>query len=332
MEWRRLLFAFVYLLFIFVLIVAAFRLYLFLSFGISADDFSNRVDVDQLFYGELYRRKVFSARTGSETRVLVLGGSAAEQLLGRIKDPLVAATDTDVRVDNVGFSAHTSRDSLNKLRVLKERKVEHDVLLIYHGINDARMNCVAPGLFRDDYQHCSWYQSYARMKKTGRVDGIRKIGEVVDQAIGLGEPESEQLKYGSDIKTETSLRIHIEEAIDLAESMKAKVVLMTFATHFVDNYSREDFEARRLGYVDGAYQLPIEVWGLPRNVEKAVNIHNQVIRNLAEERSLPLIDMNTELNRIEYFSDVCHLSPLGIERFAQVVCEHAAKHTWLGKK
>ena len=95
---------------------------------------------------------------------------------------------------------------------------------------------------------------------------------------------------------------------------------MTFATHFADNYSREAFLAKELRYADGQYGLPTEVWGESDNVKRGVAVHNDVIRELATERPESLfIDVNTELTGIEHFTDVCHLSPVGIEVFADIV-------------
>ena len=51
-------------------------------------------------------------------------------------------------------------------------------------------------------------------------------------------------------------------------------------------------------------------------------IHNDVIRQLSSEHpDLVFINMESELKDIKFFTDACHLSAAGLDRFADVVAE-----------
>jgi hypothetical protein len=148
------------------------------------------------------------------------------------------------------------------------------------------------------------------------------VSESLDKLIGLGEPDAANVAFGDDIKTGPAFRLHMEQMLKIAREAKTPVTLMTFATHFVDGYTKEAFEAKQLGYAAGAYELATEVWGKPENVARGVAVHNEVIRQLAAQHAdLIFIDMESELKDIKYFTDVCHLSAAGLDRFADVVTQ-----------
>jgi lysophospholipase L1-like esterase len=244
----------------------------------------------------------------------------AEQTGMQLQSRLVEVMGTPVRVHNAAFSAHTTQDSLNKFTCLTERGAEFDLILIYHGINDVRMNCVAAEDFRNDYTHCAWYASFNKRKREGGISARDSIRESLDRMIGLGPPSPDHAAFGAQIKTGPAFRDHLEQILKIADQQNTPVVLMTFATHFVDDYSRDAFLKKQLGYAGGPLSLPTEIWGESDNVKRGVAVHNDVIRQLATERPQSLfIDMNAELTGIEHFTDVCHLSSLGTKRFTDIV-------------
>lgn len=284
-------------------------------------DLTNRVDACQLHYGELFTRKILQSRsTSSELNILLLGASVAEQTGRILESELTSAAGIPVHVHNAAVSAHTTQDSLNKLECLIERGAEFDRIIVYHAINDVRMNCVAAKDFREDYTHCAWYAAFNRKKQAGVMSVRDTVTESLDKLIGLGEPDAAHVAFGDDIKTGPAFRLHMEQMLRIATDAKTPVTLITFATHFVDGYTKEAFDAKQLGYAAGAYELATEVWGKPENVSRGVAIHNDVIRQLSSEHpNLIFIDMESQLKDIKYFTDACHLSAAGLDRFAEVV-------------
>ncbi|MFO1001716.1 MAG: hypothetical protein U0936_15375 [Planctomycetaceae bacterium] len=315
------LFRGLYAVYLLVLLVVGYRAFLWWSYSVPPTDLTNRIDAHQLHYRELFTRGLLqSRRSSSERNILLLGASVAEQTGGILESKLTAAAGIPVHVHNAAVSAHTTQDSLNKLECLIERGAEFDRIIIYHAINDVRMNCVATEDFREDYTHCAWYAAFNRKKETGVMSVRDTVSESLDKLIGLGEPDAAHVAFGDDIKTGPAFRLHMEQMLKIARGAKTPVTLMTFATHFVDGYTKEAFDAKQLGYADGAYELATEVWGKPENVSRGVAIHNDVIRQLSSEHpDLVFIEMEGELKDIKYFTDVCHLSAAGLDRFADVV-------------
>ena len=136
-------------------------------------------------------------------------------------------------------------------------------------------------------------------------------------SIGLGKPRPENLQYGGRIKTANPFRSNLEFILTRAESRKTPVILMTFATYLPRNYTRTRFQNQSLDYGAGSISLPIELWGRPEDVLRAVDQHNQVLRELANHHSnVTLIDQcEMLLANGRVFSDPCHLTDQGIEQF-----------------
>ena len=217
-----------------------------------------------------------------------------------------------VRVFNLAKSAHTTRDSSLKYSRLKDK--HFDLIIVYHGINDCRMNCIPKEDFRDDYSHCAWYDSFQRRLKSGTLS---LQGISAGFKIGLGEPDRRDRQFGHDVKTGTAFRRNLESIVTAARDRYTPVVLMSFATYLPNNYSEDRFRAGQLDYGNGEHGMPVETWGDPAAVIAAVETHNAVIQDVAyrfdnvlyvdQKRLLP--DNGTS------FSDVCHLTKRGIRVF-----------------
>jgi hypothetical protein len=96
--------------------------------------------------------------------VLLLGGSVLHGDFGPIaadfESDLAARLGRPVRVFNLAHVARTTRDSLLKYRRLANRSF--DLVVVYHGINDVRMNNCPRAMFRSDYSHSGWYAAIER--------------------------------------------------------------------------------------------------------------------------------------------------------------------------
>ena len=129
--------------------------------------FGGRQDVYNVFYEELRESGVWEARMGpadGHFDVLLLGGSALDRVhrsLGApnnvIQDRLEPIVGEPVRVFNLAAPAMTTLDSLKKYRLMGDYDRHFDLVVIYHGINDVRMNNAPAKMFRDDYSHLAYY-------------------------------------------------------------------------------------------------------------------------------------------------------------------------------
>ena len=323
---RRWIFFLIYAVYVVSLLGVGYRAYLWLVYSVAPADLSNKIDPYRLHYPELYTRNILqSSRSPDELQVLLLGGSVAEQVGDALSAALTQQLNRPVRVHNAAVSAHTTRDSLNKLQWLCEQGAGFDLIVIYHGINEVRMNCIPDDAFRDDYAHCQWYRSFDRLKRHRTLSMGNVAEDTLDRTIGLGPPDIDAFEYGAKIKTGPAFHSNLEQMIAMAHEHQTPVVLMTFATYWVDNYSREAMEAGTLGYARGQYGLATELWGAPENVHRGVNVHNEQVVAVARKHPEELfVDMASALTELPLFSDVCHLSPAGIDRFVEILSSQLA--------
>lgn len=288
------------------------------------------------YYPEL--REVDEARPDHDDDfydVLVLAGSVLHPEWGNAVQDLKAQLEDlvtrRVRVFNLAMPAHTSRDSRLRYEALREHGFE--LVIFYHGINEVRANNVPPELFREDYSHYSWYEVVnALAAYHGRSSfavpytlrflalRVRQIMEP-DRYVPTHDPREEWLDFGAEVRTAVSFDANLETVLELARDRGDSVMLMTFAIHVPDNYSHEAFAAKQLDY--GRHLLPLETWGRPPNVRKAVAAHNDIVRRKAVEHQEALLVDQARLieGSAENFDDACHLTAAGASVFARNVHE-----------
>ena len=267
-------------------------------------------------------------RDDSEYDVLIMGGSVLESgwsPAGRmLRQRLMSTLNRPVRIDNLAQSAHTSRDSLNKYRRLRDR--DFDLVLVYNGINDARTNNAPPNLYKADYSHVAWYQSWNFLETHEKMLRILtfpfsihfvlcRLAEKSKRLTSMNEPHEEWLAYGENIKTRAAFRSNISRILELAKAKGERVVLMSFAMHIPADYTLERFKRRELDY--GKHAVPVEIWGNPFAVRKGVALHNSVIRALAigDEAVLYVEQDDLIPKNGDHFDDVCHLTDKGSLQF-----------------
>lgn len=325
--WRRRLVLYpLYIAYLLGLVWLGFKIFLRIQYGVSVVAPTAAVSLEDFYYPELRKTGALDVAATDDERldVLLLGGSVLEQVGPELQRVLEARCSRPVEVYNVARSAHTSRDSLLKWRFLKGRRF--DVVVIYHGINDIRMNCVAPGLFREDYTHCAWYAGFESRRAAGTVNLPAILTQTASRAaerIGLGEPEAADLAFGSEIRTPGPFRQNLAEIVAGVREQQGVVVLCSFASFLPENYTRDAFRSHELGYGSGVYELPVEAWGLPDNVSRTLDAHNRQIRELAVAGAGPdlrFLDLAREFPADgEHFSDVCHLTADGTRFWVQMV-------------
>ncbi|HET9062093.1 MAG TPA: GDSL-type esterase/lipase family protein [Candidatus Binatia bacterium] len=272
-------------------------------------------------------------------RILFLGGSVLHPAWGNVeqelRERLTVRLGRPVVVFNMAEIGHTSRDSDAKYRVLDGGRF--DLVVFYHGINDARANNVPPERFRRDYSHYAWYDAL-RALETCRDDDLlvlpctlRFLWVRANDALGIVDyvsmdaPRADWLAYGAEIKSAASFEENLRGVVARARARGEPLLLLTFATHLPDDYSLQAFNERRLDYT--IHLTPIEMWGTPQNVLAAVARHNEIVRSAAASNpDVRLFDQASAMPKgARYFNDVCHLTATGSSVFVQNMVDTAVE-------
>jgi hypothetical protein len=321
---RRVLFVGVYLLFLAVLVWIGGRLFWKWRFGVPL---TANASVWDFYFPELRSSGVRDAdiRAGDDTLdVVLLGASTLEHGWGNIEELLLEGLKQEfgpqVRVFNLSVIAHTSRDSVLKFSQIADKPF--DVVMIYDGFNDCRMNCCPPELFRDDYTHCARYQSFEKRKQAGTI--LLPMSNSANDTIGLGTPEPAVAEFGAQLKTPVPFERNLTGIVEAVRKQRGIVVLNTFASHIPDDYSDEKLKRGEMdfGTRAGSERCPLNMWGRKQDVVKCLQVHNDVIRELARQNpdEVLLVDQAQKLSADgQNFIDACHFTDLGCRRFVDEV-------------
>lgn len=286
------------------------------------------------FYPELElvgRRPI--RRGDGDLDVLILGGSVVNDRYGNVGtllgERLTRTLRRPVKLYNLSRTGHTTLDSLFKYQHLEGR--EFDLVVVYHGINEARANNCPPEVFRDDYSHYSWYETIHRLSEHSEI-GWLAFPFTFDYAwrtgkeewgfstfVPKGRPRPEWLEYGREVKTAGPFMENLAAILEIAAERGDPVLLSSFAYYLAPGYSEEAFRALRLDY--SLHAFPVELWGKPPYVTAAIDAHNDAVARLAAAvPGVLYVDQNALIPKTgEYFNDVCHLTGKGCESFVDNV-------------
>jgi hypothetical protein len=253
--------------------------------------------------------------------VLLLGGSAITPGWGIVEELLIEKLRQELgdrfRLFNFARPAHTSRDSVLKYSRLADEQFE--LVVVYDGFNDVRLNCVPRDQFRDDYTHVAWYRGMQRQLETGSTKFPMEIVKEMIKTMPLGAIDPAQVDEGGDIKTVRPFRRNIETIVSEAGPRGDPVLLLTYAYDIPADYTSERFAQGVLAYGKrpGSTPLGADTWGRPANVVAAVEGHNSVLRLIAGENPQVLFVDEQELmpKQQRLFLDPCHLTDEGCRRF-----------------
>lgn len=284
------------------------------------------------FYGELkHVAEVEIRHDDGNFDVLLLGGSVMHSSFGpidtRLKDSLESQLNKPCRIFNLATPSHSSRDSHTKYRHLADKRF--DLVLVYHAINDLRANNCPPSLFRRDYSHYGWYDAInllaSHPENTVLVSPytLNYVGRQLWQRLGMRAsiPQDNAVAawahYGRDIKTVEAFKENMSGIAAIAAERGEDLVLMDYAYYIPPHYSPNAFTAKRLDY--GKHITPIEVFGLPENVEKGLQLHNAVLAQVAAAHPAVIyLNQNANIPKSGlYFDDICHLTARGCKRFVE---------------
>ena len=130
-------------------------------------------------------------------------------------------------------------------------------------------------------------------------------------------PKEEWLKYGADIKTRNCFKRNIEAILAIAQEKHEQILLMSFAYYVPQDYSLDKFTKKQLDYGYLPLSAPVEEWGSPMNIIKGLQVHNDVIREMALfYPDIVYVDQEGLMPKNGvYFGDICHFTRQGCEQF-----------------
>lgn len=291
--------------------------------------FDQTAEIWDFYYPELRQsraKELHPRHDDDRFDLLLLGGSVLEPAWGSVEaclaEKLQAEVGAHFRIFNLGHSAHTSRDSLLKYSQLADEQFE--LVIVYDGINDVRLNCCPRAQFRDDYRHYAWYSSLHKRLAAGSTmlpASLLDEAALVSETFRFDPKDEALLEEGRDVKTARPLRQNLEEIARLAATRDDKVLLTTFAYFIPANYTLERFRDRTLEYSfkkDGR-SCEAEMWGKPPYVVAAMEAQNAAIRELAalhpEVFFVDERELTPEHGRL--FVDPCHLTDEGSRQFVE---------------
>ncbi|MFP6765956.1 MAG: hypothetical protein VB858_20160, partial [Planctomycetaceae bacterium] len=266
-------------------------------------------------YLDLYHEGALEAQPSLQDDrfdLLLLGGSVAEQTENALQAALEKRLQLPVHIYTLARSGQSSRDSQIKFTRLTGKPF--DCVLVYNGINDVTQNYVAESAFQLDYTHCNWYASFQKRLQSRRLT-LTDVGEDLS-LIGRSRPGADSYHYGTKIKTDRAVARNLQYITEHARAAGSLTALMTFGWHIPDDYSLARYKAGALDYAEGGFHIEVEFWGSPDQVPAIMRAQNEQIRILARETGIILIDQEKLLDGPQFYSDVCHFTPLGCQAFA----------------
>lgn len=335
---RRLALAAAILVVLFLMLEIPSRLFWMLHFG---TPLLHPEEILYGFYPELRFADSGPVRRGDgEYNVLVLAGSVLNNHYGNVglllEERLTRRLRRRVRVHNLARRSHTSLDSFYKYQHLEGQ--QFDLVLVYHGINEVRANNVPPEMFRLDYSHFSWYATINSFHAHWEVPWVVfpfTVGYAVrngrerwglDSYVSPGKPREDWLAYGADVKTAAAFVQNLSAILDIARRRGDPVLLMTFAYYIPADYSEEAFDRLALDY--SLHAFPVEFWGRPADVARAIETHNTIVRRLAEAANgrVRFVDQDALMPKDgKHFNDVCHLTGTGCQSFVDNMIDVVAE-------
>lgn len=274
------------------------------------------------------------------TRIVVIGGSAVfdqnaknasandgKDWPHRVERLLREEGIEGVEVINAGVPGHASFDSFSRLYA-QLWMYKPDYVLFYEAWNDIKYfrkltpetpltSLYQPGMQSNpfiEYQGffdrlLSHSQLYVKVRNQYYSWKFRVGGEGI---IPEAEYQNTYSSYG--VK---QYKLNVELIVDACRNIGATPILLTQATLVSANNSAEERKLIRYEYQSLTHSA------LVRAFEETY----QVIRSVAQEKQVAVLDIAKELNgNVELFTDHVHLSEKGSEQVAQRVAEFMSSY------
>lgn len=268
-----------------------------------------------------FRGRHFSPpRSDSTLRVLAIGGSTTFGVgiddrdtwpwqLETVLDSALAHAGSqyhDAEVINFGVPGYTTVESLIQF-VLHGVHLKPDVVVLFHGLNDAR-NGHSPGL-RTDYSNFHGIEQrenleLTRLQRGNRV-GLIRVGREIVERIFLEEPRLPpgERRPGPDPQAQEIFKSNLKSFAAICRGYGIACV-------FVPQTISSDF--------------PVNEWWFrylePTSLAATLAQYNADMRTVASVTGIPFVESVTRTNwTAADFVDYCHFSRAGNRKFAHVL-------------
>lgn len=284
------------------------------------------------FYPEVAQIKdAYQANKEVEKHVLLLGGSVISSGWSKMENrldtllPQLLGSSTTVKTYNAAIAGHSSRDNLLKYQLLTS--IPFDLVIYYEAINENRANNIPYEFFKNDYSHIAWYEEIELLRAHPEINfsvvpfvfhkAYQSFLNTVTQQprLEIGKVTPEYVIYGDSIQTAKPYRDNIEGIIALSKEKNERLLLMNYASFFPENITLTGEESDMRHFAGCQFACPISIWGVDRHVKKGIEVHNQLLREVAEKHQVPYFPFQLPANS-DYFCDVCHVSEKGAVQFA----------------
>ncbi len=244
----------------------------------------------------------------NEIKVLALGGSTSffRNYMLKLKNTYESDSSNHIKVRfaSAGTPGYTTYQTLiyfqTKLLMLKP-----DIIIVYHGINDLlplTFKGVAPNDFFDYIKKISSISGNFINYRDTIVDRSAFYTLAYNKILGIKRRFVSHNYSEDELGLLNSFQLNIESLIGIAKVRNIEVILVTFAHNKVHQ-----------GHLS-------ESWGMEEMAAKGVHRHNQILKKLADQHNVELVDVSEFMSdKEEYFTDFCHFSPIGRDQFANFI-------------
>lgn len=224
-----------------------------------------------------------------------------------------------IRIFNLGKQWYTTQHTLINYQQ-NLRKLEPDVIIIMHNINDLLLNAdfsrFSNGRFREDYGHFLGPEAY--MVKYG------SLAEFIFNNFKLLWYRYEP----ADVKTNkfpglVSFRNNLKIITELARNSNTKIILMTQPNIYKENMTKEELQSLHMLNREAIGD------GIRWTYETAfagIKKYNDAIRELSSELNIPLIDLEKVVPKsLEYFYDDVHYTDKTYDIISEYLADELSK-------
>ena len=282
--------------------------------------------------GELPREK-----ESGEYRVFALGGSTTENIANHKNihycgEATKILKEEKIKCINAGHAAYSTAQSIIRLE-FDLLKYNPDAITIMHNINDLSINFFKEDM-RTNYGNAYFNIYFTQKKEEGFFNNIKQIAKLSRTIVFINEKmdiikhkyfgKEYVTKEGKHIKStmkmsDKQIKLHAKEQfkrnlltlIGVAKIHNIKPILMTQPATFSEEKIIVLWGDQP--YNNEVIYPPLSKW---RDIFEE---YNNIIREVAKEENVSLIDMEKLLKKEEsYFLDMVHYSEEGIREFAKI--------------
>ncbi|MBL6962769.1 MAG: SGNH/GDSL hydrolase family protein [Bacteroidetes bacterium] len=219
------------------------------------------------------------------------------------------------RVLNQGKEWYTSQHSLINYEI-NIRFLKPDLVIIMHSINDFMQNAdhsyYSNGEFRRDYGHA--------MGPFTRLFRIRPLFVQIKHVFN----SIWYAKTQEEITTDTfpglvSMEENLNRLIQLISLDGSSTILQTQPYLYKENMNKAEISSIWMHRANGVGKD--KKWSI-ETARKGMIQYNNCIRRIAEEKNIPLIDLEAKVPKtLEYFTDDCHYKSPAIQIISREVSQ-----------